>query len=440
MFCKVSFFRYLVDANLNFLKMATLKFFLRTERNIGTIRAYFSVKRGICPKAQTTFVIEKTKWNTKKGCVKDFYVSTEPEAKALQTHLDEIREKVIQKHNKEGNNLPDDWLQNLIDAYLKTNGIHSLSFVAYGQKVLQEYEENKRLSLRNKKPSTSTIATYKSQLKCISKYEESRKTKLYFNSIDQQFYNDFILFMSEKPYSQNTVADVIRLIQHILGHGRRDQLHQNLIDRTPEFKAVTAQTDEFPLTEDEVRAIEKLKFGDTPKEKKLEESRDRFLIGICTAQRRRDYKKFTTDNIDKINKVKVFRLHQHKTTHPVTIPLSPRLEKLLKKYGTNPPLCSDSTFNDHIKKICRRAGITQKVTYRENKGGETIIKTAEKWELMSSHTARRTGATIMYLNGVDIYTIMKILGHSTPDQTVKYIRATEDQIAIHMAKSKIFVF
>ena len=42
---------------------------------------------------------------------------------------------------------------------------------------------------------------------------------------------------------------------------------------------------------------------------------------------------------------------------------------------------------------------------------------------MHSHTARRTGATLMYLAGIDIYDIMKVTGHSSPKMLKKYIKA-----------------
>ena len=41
---------------------------------------------------------------------------------------------------------------------------------------------------------------------------------------------------------------------------------------------------------------------------------------------------------------------------------------------------------------------------------------------------RRTGATLMYLAGMDIYDIMKITGHSTPMMLNKYIKA--DQLEV----------
>lgn len=47
----------------------------------------------------------------------------------------------------------------------------------------------------------------------------------------------------------------------------------------------------------------------------------------------------------------------------------------------------------------------------------------EKYKLIHTHTARRTGATLIYLSGVDIYDIMKVTGHTSPAMLKMYIEA-----------------
>jgi hypothetical protein len=39
--------------------------------------------------------------------------------------------------------------------------------------------------------------------------------------------------------------------------------------------------------------------------------------------------------------------------------------------------------------------------------------------------ARRTGATLMYLAGMDIFDIMKVTGHTTPEMLKRYIKADQ---------------
>ena len=51
-----------------------------------------------------------------------------------------------------------------------------------------------------------------------------------------------------------------------------------------------------------------------------------------------------------------------------------------------------------------------------------------KYQLVHSHTARRTGATLMYLSGMDVFDIMKVTGHSSPQMLKKYIKADELEV------------
>ena len=74
------------------------------------------------------------------------------------------------------------------------------------------------------------------------------------------------------------------------------------------------------------------------------------------------------------------------------------------------------------------ADINDIVELEETKGGTIKMQRYEKWQLIHSHTARRTGATLMYLAGMDVYDIMKITGHSTPVMLKKYIKA--DQLEV----------
>lgn len=79
---------------------------------------------------------------------------------------------------------------------------------------------------------------------------------------------------------------------------------------------------------------------------------------------------------------------------------------------------ADSTYNRNLRDICRKCGINEEITLY--KRGQNI--TAEKWTFASSHTGRRTCATLLYLHGCDIYSISRILAHSSVEMTAaKYI-------------------
>ena len=63
--------------------------------------------------------------------------------------------------------------------------------------------------------------------------------------------------------------------------------------------------------------------------------------------------------------------------------------------------------------------------------GVAITKTRQ----MKTHTARRSGATNMYLAGIPTIAIMKITGHR---EFMKYIKITEEQTALELMSHPYF--
>lgn len=62
----------------------------------------------------------------------------------------------------------------------------------------------------------------------------------------------------------------------------------------------------------------------------------------------------------------------------------------------------------------------------------------QKCELVKTHTARRSGATNMYLAGIPTIAIMKITGHKTEKEFMKYIKITEEQTAMELMNHPYF--
>ena len=80
---------------------------------------------------------------------------------------------------------------------------------------------------------------------------------------------------------------------------------------------------------------------------------------------------------------------------------------------------SDQKINKHIKEICRLADIKDQIVYYRTEGQELKQYTCEKWEAITSHTARRSGATNMYLSGMPIELIMFCGGWTKREQCEK---------------------
>ena len=87
------------------------------------------------------------------------------------------------------------------------------------------------------------------------------------------------------------------------------------------------------------------------------------------------------------------------------------------------PCCKD-TYNETLRRICCRIGIDTMCTLV--KAGQN--ETAEKWKFVSSHTARRTFATNLYLAGVSLEDIAMMMGHGKNIETTKRYICAERQL------------
>ena len=145
--------------------------------------------------------------------------------------------------------------------------------------------------------------------------------------------------------------------------------------------------------------------------------RDQFLLGCLTGSRWSDYTRFTPQNIVGGHLVYISK----KTGIRSEIPCSPAVERILRD-GEFTRTLSAMTFNRVLKRICKDCGITQQV--QVHNGGET--KEGEKWQFVSSHTARRSFATNLYLRCHDIFMVSRYMGHSSVDMTARYILSIGD--------------
>ena len=119
--------------------------------------------------------------------------------------------------------------------------------------------------------------------------------------------------------------------------------------------------------------------------------------------------------------------------------MHPKVEAIFRKYGNQPPKAqSNQSTNRVLKRLCRKAGITNFVSVVETSGGVKHEVTHEKCDMVTSHTARRSFATNAYRAGIPSLSIMQITGHSTETSFMKYIRISKEENAIALSKHTFF--
>ena len=138
------------------------------------------------------------------------------------------------------------------------------------------------------------------------------------------------------------------------------------------------------------------------------------------------------------NGQRVIDLKQQKTGNHVIIPVRPELQAILDKYENRLPKSYEQKVNKYIKEVAREAGITEKIEVSYIENGEKKTHIVEKCDMVKTHTARRSGATNMYLAGIPTIAIMKITGHKTEKEFMKYIKITEEQTAMELMNHPYF--
>ena len=308
---------------------------------------------------------------------------------------------------------------------------------------IEQISNGARQTERGMNFAFSTVKSIKSALNQFAYYQEHLGREIDFNDIDMNFYHEYTAYLKGKNYSINSIGKCIKELKTILATAEGEGFHTNAKYKDKKFKGTRVDVDNIYLTKED---LEKIRTVDLSKyEKGHEYVRDIFMVGVWTAQRVSDYNNISRENIktyvrevietDETGNKKIvskeftrIEIRQQKTGAKVVVPCSSELRSILEKYDYNLPHLEDQVINRYIKEIGRDAGLTELVEIEKTQGGKAQTQRIEKYKLIHTHTARRTGATLMYLSGMDIYDIMKITGHSSPAMLKKYIKA--DQLEV----------
>jgi len=257
---------------------------------------------------------------------------------------------------------------------------------------------------------------------------------LTWKSMGYEFYLDMVEFLkTEKDMKGSTIDKVIKNIKVFLGIADlQDNLQVNqdfkkLVSGKSLFAKVNKEEAEHVyLTEAEIKQITEAEMDEC-----LSGIRDLFIIGCWTGLRISDLKRLGKDNI----KDGLLTITTQKTSRSVTIPVTDELQAVLNKYPDRlPKIPTDQHYNREIKKVCEKAKINDLVLAETKKGSMRVTTKIPKYELITSHTARRSFATNLYRRGIPSTQLMMLTGHKTEDSFMKYIKVTAEDNAKDVAK------
>ena len=301
----------------------------------------------------------------------------------------------------------------------------------------------------NMAPGTKKV--YQTTINWIEAYEAHIGKKLHFADIDNDFYKLFTSFIygSEKVNSPNTFGTLIKNIKVFMNVAKEEGIHNISTHTSTAFKKVDMDVDNIYLTVEELIKIHsvviteefiRVQFGKIKinnvhqKMKALELARGKFLIGAFTALRVSDFTRIEELNI----KDNIIRIRTDKNDYPVVIPVHWVVREILDRGFNLAEKISDQKINKQIKVLCRYTGIKDPIVLTKFENGKRIDIVKDKCDWVTTHTARRSGATNMFKAGIPSISIMKITGHKTEKSFLKYIKITQEENAQLLAGHAFF--
>ena len=363
--------------------------------------------------------------NLQLNKLKSYIINESVKAKAESTYRNRgfYKDLVDSFQSQEGNHKKDEKVSTIEQLFIKFIEEANSLPIGYGSKKLK----------------ASTLADYKVSNRLLHHLHMS-KTPL--NEVDMNWYYEFISKAenggkNNTPLSLNYIGKNVKNIKRILRYAEDNGLAVHQAYKSRGFKVRQETASEIYLTEDELKRIRELELSSD--QYSLELTRDLFMIGAYSGLRVSDYNRLTTDNIQNYDGSEMFEVRCKKTNSLVIVPIHPVVKSILIKYFNSlPPSQNEQLINRNLKVLGRLCEMDEGVLLKTTKGGRITSCTRPKYEMIKTHTARRSFCTNAYLSKMDTLDIMALSGHKTETNFLKYIKVTGKERAKRIAEHKFF--
>ena len=310
-------------------------------------------------------------------------------------------------------------LKNLIEQeYFQNNPM----FKKVDKKTILDYFDDYIETIKSTTAHT-TVQKYKQAKENFKDFQKDKKRIYNTEMIDLKFRNEYVEYLIEtKKYAPTTVYRKMKFLRTVLYFIENLGIKVNPFLHNSRFLTKDIEVDNIALSENEIDEMERLNLSNN---KRLEQVRDLFLVACYTGQRFSDLNKINQSNIIDDEYIAI---RQQKTNEQLTLPLLKVVKTILVKYSYKLPKISNVKFNEYIKEVAKLCETLNKQYNGDNK--------KVRWQMISSHTARRTFVTLNYGKGVDLDTLKLGTGHKQTKTLQTYIKMNDKQKA-DLLRSKL---
>lgn len=365
--------------------------------------------------------ITPANWNEKKQRVKNTAATTVDGKYNLNQLLDTLATECEAAHNRELVNgiPPPNVIKQFLQAVIDQSKPKKEKDTPTLFKLIDRFISGE-IKHRGQKKEQGTLDNYKYFKKHLEGYGAAKKQKVDYDTISLDFFYKYTSYLADNlQLNNNTIAKDIRLLKAVMQEAVDLEETSNYVFKHKKFVHSEEETEAVYLTEKEIMKLYDL---DLTGNKRLEQVRDLFVFACFVGLRFSDYSNVQPQNIVEVDGELYIKMLTQKTQERVIIPCNAVVQAIFIKYGQNanklPRAPSNQKFNDYIKEVGELAEL-------KDKGRLTMRPDLHLYECISSHTARRSFATNLYLSGFPVLDIMKITGHTTEKAFLKYIKVSK---------------
>lgn len=262
--------------------------------------------------------------------------------------------------------------------------------------------------------------------------------KIHINDITDDLMQAYLDYLNKNGYKNSTIGKYISLVRWFLRWASANGYYngKSHITFKPRLKGNDGHAKEIIyLSQEELQLLINTKFEHY--QKQMEMVRDVFVFCCFTGLRYSDVSKLKRSDI----KGGYIRVVTQKTSEGLNIELNNYSQAILDKYKDCKfkndlalPMLSISVTNDYLKIIGKKCKLNEPTRIVFFKGQERCEEVHPKYELLTTHCARRTFVVMALRLGIPAEVIMKWTGHSSFEAMKPYVKIVDELKAQSMKR------
>ena len=269
------------------------------------------------------------------------------------------------------------------------------------------------------------------RMDAMRKHMKLFRPNAYVEEVTNEFMTSYLQWMNSKKMSNSYIKNEIVVVRWFVRWCKKKKMYSgNMLDEF-EPKIKTIEKDVIFLTLEEINKLIEM----DPGNKTDELIRDGFILQCFTGLRYSDLKNLKkSDTFDDHISIATIKTHDQ-----LIIDLNRVSKAILDKYKDTAGVYAIRTFsnvlmNIKVKELCKKAGIDDLTRVSEYRGGKRVDILKPKYELITTHTGRKTFVVnAMYL-GISDAVIMSWTGHSSVEAMKPYRKVVDLAKKRDMAK------